>query len=96
MHDIVGWMCRSCWAQKCGDAAVGAASKVRETLRDEAYDTGMSLIKGLPHPMMGGSKDRLGVHRKNMVHETQYGGIGAVRTTVMHTGDMLCSIGKSR
>ena len=67
---------------------MGAASKVSETLRDKVYGTGMSLIKGLPHPMMGGSKDRLGVHRENMVNETQHVGIGAVRTTVMHTGDV--------
>ena len=89
MHDIVGWIRRSCWAQKCGDAAVGAASKVSETLRDEVYGTGMRPIIDLPHPMMGGNKEHLGVHRKNRVYETQHVGIGAVRTTVMHTGDML-------
>ena len=67
MHSIVGWICRSYWAHRCGDAAVGAASKVSETLRDEVYGTGMSPIKSLPHPRMGGNKEHLGLHRMNWV-----------------------------
>ena len=66
-HCGMDMYCRSYWAHRRGDAAVGAASKVSETLRDEFYGTGMSPIKDLLHPRMGGNKEHLGLHRMNWV-----------------------------
>ena len=46
MPNIMGWMHSSRWTHRCGDAVMGAASKVSDAMGDEAYDTVMSPNRG--------------------------------------------------